>query len=235
MKEDFHARFCENLMAQLTVANANVKRQTKNKIDKAMKQLFLILILSTLVPFKVAGQFKEGYYYKKDGTKISGFIKFNFGGDIFSDKSDGHCSASFKSNKKGKKVKLTTNDICCFVIGKDSFAIIKNFRLNAFVYYPQDFAKVLESGKINLYLYYSIVQTGGQYGGVSTGGVSTVTDWVIEKDGKADKLTKKKFKQLMPLYLQDYPDLLQKINNGELSYKASEKIIRMYNDFWKNK
>lgn len=196
-----------------------------------MKQLLTILILLTLLQFNAAGQFKSGHYYKKDGTKISGLIKFNYGGNVFTDKSDGDCSISFKSDKKGKKAKLTTNDICCFVIEKDSFAIIKNFRLNALVTYPQDFAKVLESGKINLYLYYSTVQSGGgQYGGV----VSTVTDWVVEKDGKADKLTKKKFKELIPTYLNDYPELLDKIKNDQLNYEDSEKIIKMYNDHWRN-
>ncbi|MFM7858162.1 MAG: hypothetical protein ACKO96_41145 [Flammeovirgaceae bacterium] len=197
-----------------------------------MKHLLSILVLLTTLQFKATGQFKDGHYYKKDGTKISGLIKFKYGGNVFTNKSDGDCSISFKTDKRGKKINLTTNDICCFVIEKDSFAIIKNFRLNAFVTYPQDFAQVLEIGKINLYLYYSTVQSGsGQYGGI----VSTVTDWVIEKDGKADKLTKKKFKELVPLYLVDYPELLDKINNDQLKYDDSEKIIKMYNDFWRGK
>ncbi len=196
-----------------------------------MRQLFTILILSTLLHLNAVGQFKQGHYYEKDGTKVTGLIKFKYGGNVFTDKSDGDCSIIFKTGKRGKKVKLTTNDICCFVIEKDSFSIIKNFRLNALVSYPQDFAKVLETGKINLYLYYSTVQSGGQYGG----GSSTVTCWVIEKEGKADKLTKKKFKELLPTYLSDYPKLLDKIENDQLGYNDTENIIRMYNDSHKNK
>ena len=194
-----------------------------------MKQFLSVFILLTLLQFNAVGQFKDGHYYKKDGTKISGLIKFNYGGNAFTEKSDGDCSISFKPDKKGNKVNLTTNDICCFVIEKDSFAIIRNFRLNAFVTYPQDFAKVIESGKINLYLYYSTVQSrSGQFVVVST-----VTDWVVEKDGKADKLTKKKFKELIPTYLNDYPELLDKINNDQLNYEDSEKIVKMYNGRWR--
>ena len=194
-----------------------------------MRIVISTFLLGTLSFFQAVGQFKPGHYYKKDGSKVVGLIKFHFGGNAFTDKSDGDCSISFKENKDGKKIKLTTSDICCFVIEQDSFSIIKNFRLNAFVTYPQDFAKVLESGKINLLLYYSTVDTGGQYSTIST----TVTDWVIEKDGKADKLTKKKFKELMPLYIEDYPELLDKINNDQLNYGDSEKIIKMYNEHWK--
>lgn len=199
------------------------------QLINTMKQLLSILIISTLIQFEAVGQFKEGYYYDKDGAKVSGLLKFSYGGNAFTDKSDGDCSLLFKTNNRAKKVKLTTNDICCFVIEKDSFSIIKNFRLNAIVTYPQDFAKVLDTGKINLYVYYSTVDAVGPYGGVST-----VADWVVEKDGKADKLTKKKFKELMPSYLSDYPELLAKINNDELDYNDIEKIIKMYNEYWKN-
>lgn len=191
-----------------------------------MKKLGLLLILIIFIHVPSIGQFKVGYYYKKDGTKVAGMLRFNYGGNALTEKSDGDCSVSYKTDKGGKKVKLTTNDICCFVIEKDSFAIIKNFRLNAFVSYPQDFAKVIASGKINLYLYYSTVQQGYA--------VSTVTDWVIEKDGKADKLTRKRFRELLPTYLNDYPKLLNQIENDQLNYNDAEKIIKMYNEYMEN-
>jgi hypothetical protein len=189
-----------------------------------MKLFGQLLIIMALLHFKAFGQFKEGHYYEKDGRKVTGLLRFNYGGNAFTDKLDGDCSVTYREDKRGEKVKLTTNDICCFVIEKDSFAVIKNFRLNAFVTYPQDFAKVIQSGKINLYMYYSTVQQ-GQYG------LSTVTDWVIEKDGKADKLTRKRFRELLPTYLSDYPELMNKIDNDVLNYNDSEKIIKMYNEF----
>lgn len=187
------------------------------------KVLLLFVFLASVT--RLMAQFKEGYYYTKEGKKIEGLLRFNYGGSLFTDKSDGDCSLSFKENKSAKKKKFTTNDICCFVIEKDSFAIIKNFRLSAVVYYPQDFAQVIESGKIKLYMYFSVIKE--QYG------TSTITQWVIEKDGKVDKLTNKKFKELMPIYLSDYPELAEKIKNKTLQYEDSPKIINDYNAHFK--
>src|SRR5437879_4286581 len=113
---------------------------------RILKSFFFLLLLST----SAYSQFKEGHYYTKDGKRIDGLLDFRFGGNLFTNKSDGDCSLAFKADKKSKKQRFTTNDICCFVIEKDSFAIIRNFRLNGFVSYPQDFAKVIEHGKINL-------------------------------------------------------------------------------------
>jgi hypothetical protein len=187
----------------------------------------LIFVLTVIVHLRATAQFKEGYYYGKDGTKVSGLINLNCGGNAFTDKSDGDCSIVFKRDKKGERLKLTTNDICCFVINADSFAIVKNFKLNAFVTYPQDFAKVIGAGRINLFLYYSTVTSAGQYGGTTR----TVTDWIIEKDGQADKLTRKRFKELMPEYLADFPELLDKVTTKKLSYDDTEKIVEMYNTY----
>ena len=65
--------------------------------------------------------------------------------------------------------------------------------------------------------------------------MSTNEDWVIEKDGQADKLTRKRFRELLPIYLSDYPELVIKIKNDELKYKDSEKIITLYNEYMKAK
>lgn len=187
----------------------------------------LLLVAVSFTQGEAHAQFKKGYYYDKDGKKVEGLLKFSYGGNAFTNKSDGDCLLVFRENQGAKKIKFTTNDICCFVIENDSFAIIKNFKLNAVVTYPQDFAEVIHSGDINLYRYYSIVQ--GQYG------TTTVKDWVIEKNGKTDKLTRKKFKELLPTYLSDYPELFDKISRRELRYDDSERIIEMYNDFMMTK
>jgi hypothetical protein len=153
------------------------------------KRLLIILALFSFT--KSFGQFKEGYYFTKDGKKISGLLRLNYGGNLFTDKSDGDCSLSFRETKNSKKQKFTTNEICCFVIEKDSFQ--------------------------------------QQYG------FATITDWVIEKDGKVDKLNKKKFKELMPVYLSDYPELAEKVINKTFDYDDTEKIVKNYNDYFKQK
>lgn len=198
-----------------------------------MKQLFIFLILAASLNSIAVAQFKPGHYYKNDGTKVTGLIKLNYDGGILADKSDGNCTISYKSDKKGDVTKLTTNDICCFVIEKDSFTVLKNIKLRVLVKFPQDFAKVLQAGKINLYTYYYLIMIPtGPYGAMST---RVVSDLIIEKDGNKDKLSKKDFKELMVKYISDYPELLEKVNNKVLKFDESEQIIKDYNDFNRKK
>jgi hypothetical protein len=172
-------------------------------------------------------QYKEGYYYKKDGTKVNGLLRLEYGDHLFRSKENGDCFVSFKETREDKKIRLTTADICCFVIETDSFAVIKNFDLNFAVSYPRDFAQVLQDGKMKLYLYYSVVSTMGSGGMMFS---RNVTDWVIEKDGQVEKLTRKVFKRLMPGYLEDYPELKEKVVSKELGYRDAPEIIKTYNE-----
>jgi hypothetical protein len=182
-----------------------------------------ILIAFCIAAITSSAQFKPGYYFTKEGVKVKGLLKFQYDkGGLLTDKSDGDCTVFFKLTKTAKRQKFTAKDICCFVIAKDSFAVIKNFELNPITRYPLDFAKVLEVGKINLYLYYSAVHPKGV--------TRTITDWFIEKDGKVDRLNRKNFKKMLPAYLSDYPALAIGIQNKSLKFRDAEKIIRAYDD-----
>ena len=138
---------------------------------------YILACLTIFIYSKPFAQYKEGYYYTKQGTKVEGLLRLEYGGNAFKNKENGDCFISFKATKEEKRVKLTTADICCFVIEKDSFAAIKNFTLNFMAHYPRDFAQVLQDGRIKLYMYYSIVSSGS--GGLMYS--STAKDWVIEK------------------------------------------------------
>jgi hypothetical protein len=170
------------------------------------------------------GQFKEGYYFTKAGEKVSRLIKFRYGGNLFTNKSDGDCDIQFKKAKGADKAKFTTNDICCFVIGKDSFAIVKNFFINSLAQYPQDFAQVIETGRINLYKYYAKMQGAG-----INSGSYTVEYWLLEKDNEVEGIPQLYFKKTMRKYLSDYPSLVDQINNGKLKWSDIPLIINMYN------
>ncbi len=189
----------------------------------------LLLIIAIFFLHDSYGQYKEGYYYQKDGTKVNGLLRLQYGGNGFKDKSNGDCYISFKETREHKRVKLTTKDICCFVIEKDSFAIIKNFTLNFAVHYPRDFAQVLQDGKIKLYLYYSVVSNTTSGGMMSS---RTIKEWVIEKEGLVEKFRKKAFKKLMPVLIDDYPELKEKLATGELRFRDTPEIIKTYNDYF---
>lgn len=48
-----------------------------------MKKTLLLLILITIVNIKIFGQYKTGHYYTKDGLKVTGLLRFNYGGNAF--------------------------------------------------------------------------------------------------------------------------------------------------------
>ena len=175
------------------------------------------------------GQYKQGHYHTKDGIKVEGLLRMEYGDHAFRSKENGDCFISFKDKKEEKRVKLTTADICCFVIEKDSFAVIKNFTLNFLVHYPRDFAQVLQDGRIKLYLYYSVVSNSGSGGLMYS---RTVKEWVIEKNGQVEKLTKKVFKNLMPQLLEDYPELKEKVASKELRFRDTPEVVEAYNSYF---
>lgn len=184
-----------------------------------------IILLCSLQSF---AQYKTGYYYQKDGTKVEGLLRLEYGDHGFKSKENGDCYISFKTTREDKREKFTAADICCFVIEKDSFAVIKNFTLNFMVDYPRDFAQVLQDGKIKLYLYYSVVSHS------MTAPSKTVKEWVIEKNGVVEKLTRKKFKELMPVLLEDYPELKAMVTSKAMGFKQTPDIILRYNNYFKS-
>jgi hypothetical protein len=117
-----------------------------------------VLVILTVLLFEVqtlfAAPFLDGYYYAKDGQKVEGLIKFNRGSfSVFGSRPS---SIKFKSNSGSKSVKLTPDDILSFVVESDSFTTIYNFKINSISgEYTQDFAQVIEVGKISLYLHRS--------------------------------------------------------------------------------
>jgi len=62
----------------------------------------------------------------------------------------------FKANSNSAPIKLTAEDISAFVIGTDSFAIVQNIKINSINgEYARDFAQVVETGHLNLFVHKS--------------------------------------------------------------------------------
>jgi hypothetical protein len=55
---------------------------------------------------------------------------------------------------------------------------------------------------------------------------------VIEKDGQVEKLTKKVFKNLMPQWLEDYPELKEKVESKEFRFRDTPEIVKAYNSYF---
>ena len=171
--------------------------------------------------------FRPGHYFTREGEKVTGLLRFNLGGDpdnILTRKNEsGPCSITFKESKDGDKIELTAADICCFVIGRDTFAVST---------LADDFAQVQEVGKIKLFLYYTYKYRPNP-NGLSTKLVEE--KWAVEKEGTFETLSRKTFKKFMPAYLADYPELAEKVRNKVIGfeYENTRQIIARYNEYFR--
>ena len=171
-------------------------------------------------------QFKKGYYYDKENNKVPGLIKLHYGATLVNKKSDGYCDITFKETDDGKHTRFTTTDINSFVIGSDSFAIVRDFYMDAYTHFGQDFAEVVETGKINLYRYYTTINF--------TNYTKTMTVWLVEKNGKINYIDKRRFKnEFANRYLADNPEIITQIKTKDLKFRDMQEIVKLYNDYFK--
>ena len=135
-----------------------------------MKLKLAILLLSVIqITNLFAEEFSKGKYYTTNGEKIEGLLSIQK--SILSAIYYQPCVLKFKKDNDSKSMKLENPDISSFVINRDSFAIVQNFKM---IYHfgmgvfwgtcHQDFAKVVEIGKINLYELLCEVNLGGFFG-----------------------------------------------------------------------
>lgn len=122
-----------------------------------MKLKLAILFLSVIqITNLFSEEYCKGRYYTSNGEKIEGSIlyqKSKLSAIYYKP-----CVLKFKTDNNSKPIILENSNIASFVINKESFAIVQNFKM---IYHfgmgvfwgtcHQDFAKVVELGKINLY------------------------------------------------------------------------------------
>lgn len=168
-------------------------------------------------PFGHRTSYEQGYYYSHTGEKISGLIKWECSGYL---RETGANFILFKPAKGEKKVQLTTNDVKAFVIGKDSFAIIKSIA-RGITKYEKDFARVVSTGSITLYSHCEETQA------YSSTGIECF--YFIRKDGALYRLKRKDFQDKVELLFGDNKGLMNQINDGRLTFDNIEQIVVEYN------
>jgi hypothetical protein len=182
--------------------------------------LLLLTILTFQFQTLLAAPFIKGYYYNNDGIKIEGLIKFSRATfSVFGSKPS---SIKFKNNSESKTIKLTAENISSFVMDKDSFAVVHNIKINSIAgEYTKDFAQVIETGVINLFLHKS----------ASSDGKSSYEhdNYVISKDNKYLGIWNfNKQRNEIAEYFSERSDLREKIldKNDKTPF---ETIIREFN------
>ncbi|MGE4288639.1 MAG: hypothetical protein AB7E36_08130 [Salinivirgaceae bacterium] len=174
--------------------------------------------------------FVKSYYYTPDGEKVEGYILFKEGKlSGFTGLKPSHIK--FKKDIDSKPIELTANEVSSFIVYKDSFAIIQNANIK----YEcgmntmsdiciKDFAKVILTGKINAYLYYSRVNLG-------TYGVHYNEEIVLSKDNiKYQSFFLKKQKNEFAEFIADNEKLKEYILSTKHKDIAILDVISQYNN-----
>ena len=197
-----------------------------------MKLKLAILILSVIqVTNLFSEEFSKGKYYTINGEKIEGLIlyqKSKLSAIYYKP-----CVLKFKKEKDSKPIKLENSNINSFVIYKDSFVIVQNFKM---IYHfgmgvfwgtcHQDFAKVVELGKINLYELPCEVFLGGFFG------FQDYSYFILSKDNQNfrtfDLVKNKEKEEFADLFSDqnDFKDLILKTKYREINIK---EIVSLYN------
>ncbi|MFB6317084.1 hypothetical protein [Saccharicrinis sp. FJH54] len=105
----------------------------------------------------------------------------------------------------------------------------------AFSIRPRLFLKLEVDGKLKLFKYYGSqnssgsfgASSGGMYGGVS---MNTVDNILQKGDGDLMQPNFYRYKKELKEFLNDCPELCEKIDNKELKKRDLEEIVRFYNE-----
>ena len=165
--------------------------------------------------------FQKGYYYSNDGKRTDGLIKFHRATfSVFGSKKS---RIEFEETADSPSKKLTAEDISAFVIGNDSFAIVYNIKINSISgSYKRDFAKVIATGKVNLFLHMSS----------SADGRSSYDNdrYVLSKDGKQflGIWNPKDQREEIAEFFSDNAGIKTRILNKEFD-KSIPELVKVYN------
>jgi|GEM_PF-2135547 hypothetical protein len=180
--------------------------------------------------FAIYQDYTPGYYYDTSGSKVAGFLQMIYSKDDLFPTRKGSCRLNFKKDMDTETVFLNVLNTNSFVIGSDSFAIVKNFNPNI-TYHDKDFARVLEVGKISLYLFPTMVKKKLQAENFLYEKTKGEFVNLLEKNGVVYSLTKSNFSDVMQKLLNDYPELENYIESKKMQYtpKDTRTIVRIYN------
>jgi hypothetical protein len=186
--------------------------------------------------FAVNGQesaYKPAYYYDKKGSRIEGFVDTSF---VISE------YVKFKNTLASEEIKLRAYSVQALIIEPDSFFVVRNFRVegdysNMMRTVTAGFAKVIETGPVNLYQAFYLSNASGGYssfGSTTGGGIrrSNFT-YLLSMDPKKTPLSVEMgiddFVKQMTKYFQDSPEICDRIRKKEFSYPKIQLLVKEYN------
>lgn len=204
------------------------------KIIIAISTLFYLATLS--IQAQSQNSWKPGKYFDQSGNTVEGLISYGYSQNP---------KFKFKANDAAKEVKIKASIVKGFVVEKDSFIVIHNFKIDGRTSVtsgsiPVDFVQVIESGELTLYKHYSSIYVGGDsysktHGSSSGAGSSNLIETFIIKQNDSGVLwtiysePKKLRAQLLDIFQHD-PMLLFRVSQGDLNYSDIPELVKKYNE-----
>ncbi len=191
----------------------------------------LVLLCLFLTSFDLFAQpYLPGYFVTPDQKHVKGTIKFN---SIQS----GHLTPTtsipgrikVKTENDSKPLEFSADEIRGFVMGLDSFVVLKKIPVSGYDYFKKDFVKVDQLGQLNLYIHYSQIPTGRF-------GTKIRRVYILSRKGSKkliafhDRYQKDKFKELV----SGDPELAMEIENDWQWMDKIPELIKKYNLYFAN-
>lgn len=181
--------------------------------------LLLTLCSATLTRAQTADSFAKGYYFDANNHKHTGLLKPN---GVYS-------SLEFKTDESQKPLKLTIQDATAFVIGKDSFAVVRDYEVPygfSSTTIAGSFAKVVKTGEVTLYEVAGVIDN-NQNPAVITG------SYLLQKNNSSQVVRvpdgATRFKKVLSDYFSESGIISQNIKSGTFTPDNLLEIVDLYN------
>ena len=190
-----------------------------------MARLLVLFCLFLTFFDALAQSYQPGYFITPDRKQVKGAIKFNSiqCGHLTSNGSV-PARIEVKPENESKIFEVTADEIRGFVMGLDSFVVMKNIPVSEQGRFKRDFVKVEALGHINLYIHSSQIPSGRF-------GTKIKKVYILLKKGTKkliafhNRYQKEQFKGL----ISDDPELLSMIENDWRWMDKIPQVIKRYN------
>ena len=203
-------------------------------------RFLLLLLLAAFAPFLGLAQaeFVPGTYELTDGTKGTGLLNYETGFKAKLLVKDSAADPTGKASKKGQA--YSPEQLRSFDLGSDHYVKLHSIELDFNMgksTKKDDFAKVLETGKLEL-LHYQVfyVERGAFANGMGNRSRENMMVYLLRWPGE-DKATMipngRKYKEMLAHFFASRPDLVKKLDTPLKSpaeyYLLIRTLVQQYN------
>jgi hypothetical protein len=190
-----------------------------------------IVVFLVVIPLQItfAQSFHPGYFITLDGKRIDASIKFKSiqSGHLVSGGSVPG-KIKIKPTNESSVYELTADEIKGFVMGTDSFVVMRNIPVSETDHIKRDFVKVEVVGKLTLLIHCSRIPN-GRYGSKIKKVYIVLPEGTTRLTAFHNRYQKDKFVQM----IDDDPELSEKVKQDWQWMSRLPATIREYNSYFR--